>query len=115
MQLFNKPKFHRVVYNFKDDSSGDVVIKSEQHIPQSFLDARKAERDAADAKGHIGDDMRVFSVPTFLLRKWKAEDGFDPMACREADDETSMELLREARRRLIAEGYSHFLNTNKTF
>jgi hypothetical protein len=111
----SKPTFHTLKHNLSTDTSGQTIIRSQQYIPQSFLDARKAERDAADAKGKIGDDMRVFSVPRFLLEKWKAEDNFDPLACKHDDPETQMEVLRETRRRLIAEGYSQFLNTTKTF
>jgi hypothetical protein len=99
----------------RDASTGHSVIHTSQEIPQAFLDARKAERAAADAKGRIGDDMRVMSVPKFLLEQWKLRDGFDPLACKHADHETQMEVLREMRKRLIAEGYEYFLNTNKTF
>lgn len=96
------------------DSTGQWVHRSQQEISQDFLDARKAERNEQDSRSKMGDDVRVASVPVFLLEKWKRDDGFDPMACRGATDEEQMKILREMVRRLKAEGYEHFLNTTKS-
>lgn len=112
-RMTSKPTLHTLKHNLSTDTSGQTIIRSQQHITQQFLDDRKRARAASDAQTRIGENMTVCSIPVALLEKWIAE-GFNPMACRHEDDETQMKVLREVQRRLKAEGFEYFLNTNKT-
>jgi len=60
---------------FEDDSDNALVIKREQHIPQSFLDRLKTERDATEGQ-RMGDFHRVASIPVAVVEKWMRE-GFN--------------------------------------
>jgi len=60
---------------FEDDSDNALVIKREQHIPQSFLDRLKTERDATEVQ-RMGDFHRVASIPVAVVEKWMRE-GFN--------------------------------------
>lgn len=60
--------------DFEETSEG-LVIAKQQVIPDSFLQALKAERDASkDVREK--ESMRVASIPTCIVDKWIKE-GFD--------------------------------------
>lgn len=60
---------------FEDDSDAALVVKKEQHIPQSFLDRLKTARDES-SNNRMGDYHRLASIPTVVVEKWMRE-GFD--------------------------------------
>lgn len=60
---------------FEDDTDAALVVKKEQHIPQSFLDRLKTERDDS-ANNRMGDYHKVASIPTVVAEKWMRE-GFN--------------------------------------
>lgn len=60
---------------FHDDSDAALVIKNEQHIPQSFLDRLKSDRDDSSNR-KMGDYERLASIPVVVVEKWMRE-GFN--------------------------------------
>lgn len=60
---------------FQNDSDNALVIKNQQHIPQSFLDRLKVARDESSAN-KMGDYHRVASIPVVVVEKWMRE-GFN--------------------------------------
>lgn len=60
---------------FEEDQDQALVVKREQHIPQSFLDRLKTERDGS-ANERMGDYVKVASIPTAIVEHWMRE-GFN--------------------------------------
>jgi len=80
--------------------AGQIGIVRTQDIPQSFLDHLKDCRAASAARA--GDVHRVASIPAALVETWKRQ-GFDVMR----------EPAKAIVARLKAQGYEHFLATDK--
>ena len=90
--------------NFVEEDDETLTRKHTQHIPQWYLDSLKKERDASRGQRE-GDFMRVASIPTVVVEKWR-RDGFDIMADRNI---TGAEIVA----RLKAENLDGFLTTDK--
>lgn len=82
------------------ETAGERAILRVQDIPQEFLDGLRDCRHASCAAA--GETHRVASIPHALVEKWQRE-GFDVLR----------EPIRAIVRRLKAEGYDHFLTSNK--
>lgn len=80
--------------------AGERAVKTVQHLPQAFLDSLRADRNASSAPAT--ESYRVASIPNALVEKWQRE-GFDVFR----------ESARDIVARLKAEGYDHFLTTDK--
>lgn len=80
--------------------AGDLAVVRQQDIPEWFLESLKDARTASAQR--MGETHRVCSVPAALVEKWQRE-GFDVMK----------EPARAIVRRLRAEGYEHFIATEK--
>ena len=84
-----------------DDNSESLIIQTSQEIPQRFLDRLKEER--FDSKhSRTGNYMRVASIPTAIVDKWKRE-GYD------FDNESVKNIVAK----LKMEGLDAFLTTDK--
>ena len=84
-----------------DDNSEGLVIQTAQEIPQRFLDKLKEER--FDSKHRrTGNYMRVASIPTSIVDKWKRE-GYD------FDNESVKNIVAK----LKMEGLDVFLTSDK--
>lgn len=72
------PKTPEIFYdtnNTVDLDKGDdktLIVKRQQHIPQSFLDDIKDQRDAS-TKAKMGDLHHVARIPVSIVEKWMAE------------------------------------------
>lgn len=80
--------------------AGELAVVREQDIPNWFLDSLKDSRTSSAQRAV--DIHRVCSIPTALVEKWQRE-GFDVMK----------EPARAIVARLKAQGYEHFLATDK--
>lgn len=91
--------------DFVEEDNETLTRKHTQHIPQSFLDGLKQQRDASRGQRE-GDFMRVASIPTVVVEKWMRE-GFNIMTDRNI---TGAEIVA----RLKAENLDGFLTTDKS-
>jgi hypothetical protein len=57
------------------NSPGELIFTRSQELPQDYLDAIKAARDASTS-GPIADFMYVGSIPGVVVEQWISE-GFD--------------------------------------
>lgn len=83
------------------DETNPLLIKKTQELPQEFLDALKAERDASTSKP-AGEFHRVASIPTVVYEKWLKE-GYD----------AQKEPIAKTLAKLKAEHLDYFITTNK--
>lgn len=83
------------------EECGDLVIKREQHIPQSYLDHLADQRLNSMATPE-GELFRVASIPTALVDDWKRK-GFDIYTA------TPAEIVSKLRN----EGFDNFVTTRK--
>lgn len=100
-----KPKsqlgMHDVNLDWLENAEG-LASKQTQHISQEFLDDLKDSR-IQSTKQREGDFMRVASIPTAVVDKWKRE-GFDIF------EETGAAIVK----RLKDEDLGFFMATDKT-
>lgn len=86
---------------FQEDTSGGLIIKHEQDIPQEHLDALQVAK--ADTIGTpMGELHRVCSIPTGLVDEWYRQ-GFDVMK----------EPITEVLKRLRKYELDKFITTTK--
>lgn len=87
---------------FKDNPDDEVVIEHSQEIPDDFLEANKALRDASSAPA--GDYHKIASIPTAVVEKWMRE-GFNIFD----ENITASEIVRK----LTSEDLGAFMTTTK--
>lgn len=95
---------HDVTADLVFGTSGEAAIARHQHIPQSFLDECKAERDFGFAKGALPEAVTVARVPVAVVETWLRQ-GFN-IWDKDVDD-------RAIVRRLRAQGLDHFITTSR--
>lgn len=83
---------------------GELLQKNTQEVPQSFLDDLKHQRNESTKKRE-GNFMRVASIPTVVIEKWRRE-GFDIYSDKNI---TGQEIVK----RLKSENLDAFLTTDK--
>lgn len=97
-----EPKVIDKLVSFDEDAStGDLLIKHEQYIPEDFISQLKRDKIDADHRPSA-DFERVASLPVILVEEWKRV-GYDVF----------QEPVRKTIARLKAEGLDAFITTNK--
>lgn len=95
--------FYDVNVDFDEDRSTDgLIIKSHQHIPDSFMSDLRNQRDG-NAGVREGEFMHVASVPVAVVEELRAKYNFDVLT---APVRETLKMLRQLH-------LDNFIATNK--
>jgi hypothetical protein len=97
-----RTRFHDVQRKFVIEDE-KVILTSQQHIPDSFLDDLAENRLLTANNAKLGDHVLAARIPAYIVDRWFRE-GFN----------IYQEDWPAIRARLVAEGMTKLLGTNRT-